>query len=107
MAIGPALSRAAANTEPSSSQPRLGVTSSHGASGPGSVTSARREYTYPIPISGARATAKPYGPAAVIPTRARITHRTMRTTPSLPITMAYSRKRPDPEQMPRARWAGA
>ena len=37
MAIGPALSSAAANTEPSSSQPRFGVTSPHDASGPGSV----------------------------------------------------------------------
>ena len=40
MAIGPALSSAAANTEPSSSQPRFGVTSPHAASGPGSVRSA-------------------------------------------------------------------
>ena len=60
-----------------------------------------------MPTSGARATAKPYGPTAVTPTTARMRHSTMRTTPSVPITIAYARKRPDPEQMPRARWAGA
>ena len=44
MAIGPAFSSTAANTDPSSSQPRFGVTSLHGASGPsvGAQRAARR-----------------------------------------------------------------
>ena len=88
VAIGPALSSAAANTDPSSSQPRFGVTSPHDASGPGSVRRLPLEYTYPTPTSGARATANPYGPVAATPATARTTHSTMRTTPSVPRTMA-------------------
>ena len=46
MAIGPELSSDEANTEPSSSQPRFGVTSAHVASGPGSVRRPRCVYTH-------------------------------------------------------------
>ncbi len=43
VAIGPAFSSVAAKTEPSSSQPRFGVTSAHDASGPGAVANRPRE----------------------------------------------------------------
>ena len=46
--IGPAFTNAAANREPSNSQPRFGVTSDQAASGPGSVLS--------LPVAAAAST---------------------------------------------------
>ena len=57
--------------------------------------------------SGDSATRNAYGAVWVTPSNARITQAMMRTTPSLPMMTAYELKRPDPEQMPRATWAGA
>ncbi len=55
MAIGPALTSPAPINEPRSSQPRFGVTSDQGASGPGSVASCPRSPTMITPLSGDRA----------------------------------------------------
>ena len=107
MAIGPAFTNPAPITEPRRSQPRLGVTSLHGASGPGLVTSWRRAHTIRTPDKGERATRSAYAPTLVTSSCHKITQPTTRTKPSAPITMPYAAKRPSPEQMPRARWVGA
>ena len=57
--------------------------------------------------SGESATANAYGAGLVMPIMANSTQTTIRTTPSLPMITAYEWKRPLPEQIPRAMWAGA
>ena len=64
------------------------MTSCQSAGGPGSVRSWRRQATQATPNSGETATANPYGPAVLTPMAASTTHSTMRTTPSVPSTMA-------------------
>ena len=107
IAMGPALTRPAPINEPSSSQPRFGVTSLHGATGPGVVLISPRNQTTSTPERGERAISIAYAPTLVMPICQNRMHPTIRTNPSAPMTIPYEANRPCPEQIPRARWVGA